>query len=282
VLTDQERDDVRNTILAGLLDKMKESKTQRGATSWWLLRAAATLLLIAVSGYVIWQSGLFTGTMREAVAGATGRKVILPDHTLVWLKDHSRLIYPQEFTGIERAVTLEGEALFEVTKDAAHPFIIHCGEFTATVLGTSFNLKTDSDGVEVTVFTGQVALTPSSATFGLPEVIVLPNERAVYDPQAHQVAKVRTLEPEIQALTAGTEYAMRFEDERVAQVVRRIEEKFGVTIIVESPLLNNCLVTANLTDQSLEHTLDIVTDMLDARYEKKNNGFVLQGIGCPR
>ncbi len=85
-------------------------------------------------------------------------KSILADGTIVWLKGNSKLHFPVRFKDSLRVVDLSGEALFEVAKDARHPFIIHCGALTTRVLGTSFNIKQNKEQTEVAVLTGRVFL----------------------------------------------------------------------------------------------------------------------------
>ena len=50
--------------------------------------------------------------------------IMLVDGTKVWVNAATEIYYPVKFVGKERRVWLEGEAYFEVTKDAAKPFIV--------------------------------------------------------------------------------------------------------------------------------------------------------------
>lgn len=67
--------------------------------------------------------------------------VTLEDGTRVWINANSTLRYPVKFTGGERHVELEGEALFDVTHNPARPFIVKAGKATMTVRGTKFNVR---------------------------------------------------------------------------------------------------------------------------------------------
>lgn len=67
-------------------------------------------------------------------------QVTLSDGTHVYLSADSRLEYPSKFEGDERKVTLEGEAYFDVAKDAKHPFIVKTDQLETRVLGTKFNV----------------------------------------------------------------------------------------------------------------------------------------------
>jgi len=65
----------------------------------------------------------------------------LSDGTQVWMNADSKLEFPKQFAGLQRKVKLQGEAYFEVAKDAKHPFVVETEYFNTTVLGTTFNIK---------------------------------------------------------------------------------------------------------------------------------------------
>lgn len=72
-------------------------------------------------------------------------RIVLPDGSKVWLNAESSLKYPTGFTGNHRAVTLEGEAYFEVSPDTGKPFTVESGGQRVEVLGTQFNLHAYPD-----------------------------------------------------------------------------------------------------------------------------------------
>ena len=69
----------------------------------------------------------------------------LSDGTRVWINSASVLRFPSAF-GDTRDVFVEGEAYFEVAKDANRPFIVHTDHFATRVLGTSFDVTTAPRG----------------------------------------------------------------------------------------------------------------------------------------
>jgi ferric-dicitrate binding protein FerR (iron transport regulator) len=212
-------------------------------------------------------------------ANSTGSiaKVFLPDGTLVWLKGHSTLTYPSDLSGKTRNVTLQGEALFEVAKDAKHPFIIRCGELTTTVLGTSFNIKSGKDSIEVIVLTGKVSLTTIHDTRG---VTVAPGGKVVYNGRKRSISSVAPVHDEKVLAVRGTEYSMNFEDVRMNEILARIKKKFGVGISTSDPRLENCKITADFSDQSLEKTLSMLSQALQFEFEINENHVYLRGKGC--
>lgn len=66
--------------------------------------------------------------------------VVLADGSEVKLNAGSKLTYPVRFTGKRRDVQLEGEACFDVSKQAGRPFIVTTGNVSVKVLGTLFNV----------------------------------------------------------------------------------------------------------------------------------------------
>ncbi|MBS1665433.1 MAG: FecR domain-containing protein [Bacteroidetes bacterium] len=77
-------------------------------------------------------------------------QLILPDGSRVWLNAESSIRYPVSFGNKERKVEISGEAYFEVTASANHPFVVQHGSAVVQVLGTSFNMSTYEDEAALT------------------------------------------------------------------------------------------------------------------------------------
>ena len=60
----------------------------------------------------------------------------MPDSSVVWLNSGSTLEYAADFME-NREVALNGEALFDVTKDNRHPFVVLASEVKVKVHGLS-------------------------------------------------------------------------------------------------------------------------------------------------
>ena len=122
---------------------------------------AAVFLLMALGYYVftppannqIWHE-LSTQQLKDTIE--------LADGSVVYLNQQASFSYPQTFEPDKREVRLEGEAFFEVAKDAQRPFIINTTHADIRVLGTSFNINTDADQTEVSVTTGKVSVQAST------------------------------------------------------------------------------------------------------------------------
>lgn len=112
----------------------------------WVKYAAAIAVLLAFTGISSWY---FIANPQETwVTASTGigetLELTLPDSSKVWLNEKSELQYPQTFKKDKRALKLDGEAYFEVTKNKHKPFIVEGKAMSVQVLGTKFNFKNTS------------------------------------------------------------------------------------------------------------------------------------------
>jgi ferric-dicitrate binding protein FerR (iron transport regulator) len=73
------------------------------------------------------------------------KTVVLPDGSKITLNAVSRLKYPDRFTGAERPVELQGEAVFDVASDPARPFTVTTESMNVRVIGTVFNVREYAD-----------------------------------------------------------------------------------------------------------------------------------------
>jgi transmembrane sensor len=204
-------------------------------------------------------------------------KIILADGSLVWLKGNATL-ESNGFSVARREVRLTGEALFEVARDTDHPFVIHCGRYVASVLGTSFNINATDSAVEITVLTGKVKIA-SAATDE--SIVVGSHERVVFSGTKSILSRVDSKDEVISQVVENTQYDMHFEDTRMSEIVKRVEGKFDVTIELENEALRNCMISADFTDQSLPVTLTMISEALGIQYELEGSSVTIRGAGCP-
>lgn len=249
--------------------------------SAWMKVAAAVLMLVLAS-YALTKVGFVENDpINIAVESQRQegiRKILLSDGSIIWLKGDSKLSYPERFEGSERVVFLAGEALFEVSKDPSRPFLIHTGDLTTRVLGTSFNIKSTSDHTEVYVLTGKVSV---SLTETNEKIELLPNEKVRYSHASKRLHREDEVieNKSLSEYIKGTEYNMHFHDTKVSEIANRIEQKFSVDVSIKGDI-QSCVITADLTDQSLNHTLDMISEALNATYEIDGDQVVLRGNGC--
>lgn len=141
----------------------------------WVSSVAAVLLLGLCSGYLFLEYDLSRLPEVTYVSSNSQSTLCLTDGTKVWLTPGSRLTYPTRFRGKERNVKLSGEAIFDVTPDRKHPFVVETFACSAKVLGTHFDIVADESHNEFSaaLLSGRLQITHAETKNS---VILLPNE----------------------------------------------------------------------------------------------------------
>lgn len=141
-----------------------------GWRAWWRPVAIAASLLLAVglgTFYLMPGSPGGDGSapaaqVRYATAVGARQALALPDGSRVELNTDT--IVRSGVTPERREFWLDrGEAYFEVAHAADHPFVVHAGSRTITVLGTKFSIRRDGDRVSVSVVEGRVRVDQAGA-----------------------------------------------------------------------------------------------------------------------
>jgi transmembrane sensor len=153
----------------------------------WLIAAAVAACILLVWGINYLSLSPAPQPVRSAhseevlAKAGTRTKMVLPDGTQVWLNSNSRLKYNNDFNATNREVILDGEAYFEVAKDAGLPFIVHASSIDIKVLGTSFEVKSypQDKTIEATLLQGMIEISRKDNP-GTPRVILKPNEKLVF------------------------------------------------------------------------------------------------------
>jgi transmembrane sensor len=116
--------------------------------------AVAAALIFAIGAAAWWQSARFPTYATDI---GERRSITLADGSTVDLNARSRLRI--EFSSSERRVELiEGQALFQVSKDKNRPFVVSSGDATVRAVGTQFDVYRKATGTTVTVLEGRVAV----------------------------------------------------------------------------------------------------------------------------
>ncbi len=143
----------------------------------WMM-AAASIAVVAVAGAALWGTSQLQKTYDTSVGEE--RTIALLDGSKIELNTQTHLRTKVDHNA--RAVWLDsGEAYFEVAHDPKHPFVVHAGTQTVTVLGTKFSVRRDGDHVQVAVVEGRVRVAgPASATTEAP--VITRGDIAIADP----------------------------------------------------------------------------------------------------
>lgn len=230
---------------------------------------AAAVAVLCVLGW--WAYYMFAPVPLQTVSTlAETRSITLPDQTEIVLNRYSTLTYPERFRGKDRKVQLQGEAYFEVSKDAAHPFKVEAEAVIVQVLGTHFNIEAYPEDAQVktTLLEGSVAV----SLIGKEEerLVLSPNESAIYNKDK----KSLTLHTE---KDASEEIAWRngtllFKSIPLQEIIRQLSNAFHTDIRIEDADLQNYHMTATFSDgETLEEILSLLCRNQKFGYTKTND-----------
>ena len=137
----------------------------------WLIQGAFAFVLVLAcgGGYLAWDHWQRQPVFTQQFASARGQQldITLPDGSRLRLDTATRAEVTLYRT--RREVRLpEGQAVFQVQKDAARPFDVLPGPLKVTVIGTRFSVRhtpgmLDDGGVRVAVEEGRVRVARASA-----------------------------------------------------------------------------------------------------------------------
>ena len=151
----------------------------------WYAAAAAILLVILIPATYYYYSKhkteqLVVQYVETFTQCGEIRTIFLPDGTKVTLNAGSALKYPQRFSGDERPVELQGEALFDVTSDPEHPFTVKTEHINIRVKGTVFDVKAYQNDIlsSVSVVSGKVEV-----GFAEGKTLLVRNQQVIMDPE---------------------------------------------------------------------------------------------------
>lgn len=235
------------------------------------------------------------------VAEGAPKQIDLPDGSGVWLNAGSRIRYAKDFTGEQkREIFLEGEAYFDVTHDAEHPFIVHAGNVDIRVLGTTFNVQAyhEEGKVETTLINGkikvQVAGNPDKS------FVLQPNEKLTVAMDAGEmvVSKAQTVKKinpgqiktvqfkveELKPPTAATQLSeiawlkdkLVFQNESFEELAKSLERRYGVIIVFDDETLKNEKLNGVFKNENIQKALKILQMTTPFDYKMKGDTVYLR------
>ena len=201
---------------------------------------ADSRLLAMVAGMVLYVLAILAATEHlmpgyETSVGQT-TNVMLPDGSQARLNASTRI--QLRFQEKSRDVDLErGEALFEVSPDAARPFRVHNRGIVAQALATRFSVQQLATASTVTVASGRVAVFTKAHTDGDAERIALAAGQRVSVPSsAGGIPEVQSLSaPQLRAALAWTEPTLVMTAMALREAVEEFNRSNQIQMVIDDP-----------------------------------------------
>lgn len=228
------------------------SKTQK-----W---AAAAVIIIGAALGILYYQNLNQPTLL-AQSDAVMETVTLTDGSKVTLRPHTKL-YSESITKTNQTYSLDGEAYFDVTKNASRTFSVETDKGIVSVLGTRFNVNSRDNAMRVFLEEGKVQVRSLNSDSLL---ILNPGEAASINENAYPTKELASAEETLDWLNEE----LLFKDKTVGEIAKEIEHHFNVQINI--PInISSLTLSGQLSLVNIDTALVDLGIVLDGQFEETN------------
>lgn len=258
-----------------------------GRRSWWFLPASMGMAAAVVIGFFFLGS---TDPLPPAETGTPAQIAAIERRTL----DDGSVIELNRgaevsvlYTASERKVRLEhGEAMFRVAKNPGRPFIVATGDVHFRAVGTAFNVRRESESVELIVTEGKVRVqsaagagqnNPHESAGTTPlvvagEVAVVPMNATA---TAIHVAKIPVAR--MDEKLAWQSRLLDFTNAPLADVVAEFNRRNApIRIVIDHESLARTEVSASLKSDNIESFIRLLEGGFGVEAERAGNVITLR------
>jgi len=229
-------------------------------------RRAAVFATAAALAATVW----FWPSATRSFATAAGeqRTLILEDGSRVTLNTRTRI--KVHFGRHTREIALDGgEAFFEVSRDASHPFTVRTPIGSARVVGTRFNVYLDEHRLSVTTADGSVLVDGPIPGNG---VVVAAGSGA----ELRAGAARATVEPaDLTAALGWLSGRLEANNAPLADVLRDFSRYTTLPIRAATPAIAQLRVSAVLRTGDLEALQATLKDAFGLEMERREGGYLV-------
>ena len=168
-----------------------------------------------------------------SIPGGVLYKLILEDGSKVWLNALSTLHFPASFSRKERVVELEGEAYFEIAKNADRPFIVNIKStlpnkeaLQVKVLGTHFNINAYNDEplIKTTLLEGSIEILKGTTAKKM-----IPGQQAIVSELPGE-PDLKLVNTDVKDAVAWKEGRFSFHGNNIQSVMRDLSRWYNVNV----------------------------------------------------
>ncbi|MDY6947071.1 MAG: FecR family protein [Pseudomonadota bacterium] len=237
--------------------------------------AACLAALSVIVGFALWaRAG--QGVLYVTETGEQ-RTVTLIDGSVVQLNSQSRLrvSFSEQ---VRRVELLDGQALFEVAKNPARPFVVVSGKTSVQAVGTQFDVYRKSTGTVVTVLEGRVAVSEDTARIpaskfvltrppnmdsatagGGRPVLLSAGERIVVTPKAILTPQAT----DVEAAIAWTQNKLVFDTTPLSDVVMEFNRYSRAPLVLDDAALDDIRISGVFTSTGVDNLVQFLQQRFD-------------------
>ncbi|MEM6684618.1 MAG: FecR domain-containing protein [Bacteroidota bacterium] len=241
-------------VLASIKEKISSQPKVKTFNFRYVYAAAASLVILF--GLYFFLKNSATTTIKSSFGNQLA--INLPDGTEVILNAKSTLDYDKDTYKHTRTLHLDGEAYFKVSKGS--PFTVITDEGTVEVLGTEFNVDTNTNFFEVQCFSGKVNVTNSS---NVAHILTKGKAVRTYNATVTNWTFNPTEETWMSGLSSFTETPL-------SEVLDALENQYEIVIKNKQEFAQERF-TGRFVNNNLNEALQTVFEAMDIEYKLNTN-----------
>ena len=261
-----------------VVDFSESSEKKVAISKKWLSVAAVVLIAMGIS-YTLFDINppvepptVAVSTIEKVNSSGHRSKIVMRDGTKIFLNAESKISYSDEKYGVElREIYLEGEAYFEVAKNADVPFIVKTKKLSTTALGTAFNIRAfnDESSSQISLAEGKVKVSKidGNNSNSNENIFLLPDEEVQLNQDNLIKRKFNT--DKVLSWKDGIIY---FNETDFTDAVRVLERWYNVKFELNNTgNISSLKGTGTFKNESLENVLKALSYSLQFKYTIDNN-----------
>lgn len=191
----------------------------------------------------------------------------LSDGTKVTLNSGSTLVYPKKLGKKQREVILNGQAIFEVSKNPHRPFIVQTPKFDVKVLGTVFDVSaySNSDDASVVLSEGSVALSYDGG-----ETQMVPGQRVEF----HKDGSLNISNVEAKDYLAWQNGGFLLKKAGIDEIIALLKSNYGLNVqfVYSEKYADVCITAKSRNKVPAESFLQMLEELIpDMKYTLTDN-----------
>lgn len=248
------KEDVWESISQKMVQPPTKKIISLNLTRWV---AAAVIVIVSTLGFM----RFYTTTVDAAYGEHLAYR--LPDNSTVELNAGSSISYAPYWWMFQRALSLDGEAFFEVEKGSR--FVVNSNLGYTEVLGTSFNIYARDTLYQVFCKTGKVGV---HATASDQSIVLSPNEKGVLKNNV----LTKEIEENENASMGWINNQFYFNNVNLVRVLEELERQYDIEIKFDIDAIgSDNFYTGLLTENmDIKNLLKITAATFDLKLKKVN------------
>jgi transmembrane sensor len=242
-----------------------------GKTRSARLRAVAAMVVVGTAAATVWYFvPNHAQYYRTPIGGLS--TVPLSDGSKITLNTDSQ-IHVELGPTLRRVKLDQGEAYFDVSKDAARPFVVDVADKRITAVGTQFSVRRDSDDVRVLVAEGRVWIERRGDTSNAGQTQLAAGSEARTSKTAVLIAE--TAAAQVEQLLSWRSGHIVFRDTALADAVADFNRYSVRKIVIQDPAIAGIRIGGSFRCDDAEAFLWLLQSGFPIHVEQRSDRIIL-------